>query len=131
MRRKIVDPNDINELALLDYVANCDTSLESVEPMKTESSDIALPPSETEPKRKKIIQADFRTTFLTHTIVRDRYAVYISRDTKQTIENIIQHLSTNKVSLSGYIENVLRHHVELYKDEINREYRAKNKNEIL
>ena len=53
--------------------------------------------------------------------------VYIRKDFHETIQWICKVIGENEVSLSGYIDNVLKHHFETYENEINRLYDDKIK----
>jgi hypothetical protein len=52
-------------------------------------------------------------------------SVYIRREYHDRISQIISVIGGNEVSLSGYIDNVLSHHLENYRDEITRLFKKK------
>lgn len=57
--------------------------------------------------------------------------VSISENTKKKLSAVVQYLGTPDLSISGLVENILSHHLDLYRDEINRLYRNRQNREIL
>ncbi len=58
-------------------------------------------------------------SFLKRGELTDRQSVYVSKDTHMRLSNFIKIVGGNGVSLSSYIEAILRQHMEEYKDIIN------------
>ena len=63
--------------------------------------------------------------------VKVRSALYISEETRCKISEVARKIGTGRVSVIGYVENILRNHLELYKEEINRLHREINKDDLL
>lgn len=76
----------------------------------------------TEKMKKKEQTFDYRKTFLTAPKLEDRKPVFISRETRDSLDKIVRRLGDRKMSVSGIIENMAKHHLEEYKDEVNRLY---------
>lgn len=74
-------------------------------------------------KRNKKQSFDYRKIFLTAPKLEDRKPVFISRSTRDSLDKIVRRLGDRKMSMSGFIENMANHHLEEYKDEINKLYK--------
>lgn len=74
-------------------------------------------------KRSSSSMDDYEATFLCRNEIRLRQGAYISRSVYQTIMRIVKQIAGDDVSVGGYIDNVLKHHLEKYKDEINTLYK--------
>lgn len=90
---------------------------------------VADQPSET--RRKRIALPDYDETFMHPVILRQRVTIYIDQQTKRKISDVVQRIGRGRVTLSGYIENILTNHLELYRDEINRQNKTINQTDIL
>jgi hypothetical protein len=89
--------------------------METVEVPREEAE--KSPVSRTTPRRKKESQ-EFAQLFLGKQGSFDRHQVYISREIYRIISRFLPVIG-GEISLMGYIDNVLRHHLEQYRDEIN------------
>ena len=138
MPRKIVDPGSIDEDLLHDLVGGVprpdavpipSVPLEpaDVSSMKTAEAADTSP----EVRRRKVTLPDYESTFLKSKTVRHRMTVSISENTKKKLSAVVQYLGTPDLSISGLVENILSHHLDLYRDEINRLYRNRQNREIL
>lgn len=76
-----------------------------------------------EKMKKKEQTLDYRKTFLTAPKLEDRKPVFISRETRDSLDKIARRLGDRKMSVSGFLENMVKHHLEEYKDEVNRLYK--------
>lgn len=130
---KIVKKEDIDEKAIMatflqdepsDHDSLVEASKKEVEEeiLETES------PKE-EPRRKRSKESDYESVFVRESSVTARTGkmVYIRKDFHDTIQWICKVIGESEVSLSGYIDNVLKHHFETYENEINRLYDDKIK----
>ncbi|MPM62756.1 hypothetical protein SDC9_109633 [bioreactor metagenome] len=75
-----------------------------------------------EKMKKKEQTLDYRKTFLTAPKLEDRKPVFISRETRDSLDKIARRLGDRKMSVSGFLENMAKHHLAEYKDEVNRLY---------
>lgn len=73
-----------------------------------------------EKMKKKEQTFDYRKTFLTAPKLEDRKPVFVSRETRDSLDKIARRLGDRKMSVSGFLENMAKHHLEEYKDEVNR-----------
>ena len=76
-------------------------------------------------KRKNVRQIDFEGIFLKEAKIKDRRQMYISGEYYDKISAYLRIISDGKVSMVGYIHNVLAHHVTEFKDMINEMYKDK------
>ena len=76
-----------------------------------------------EKMKKKEQTFNYRKTFLTAPKLEDRKPVFVSRETRDSLDKIARRLGDRKMSVSGFLENMAKHHLEEYKDEVNRLYK--------
>lgn len=89
--------------------------------------DTMPPPNDTEKQsvRRKKANIDYPAVFLSRYELKNRQGIYIEKETNETIKRIVHNIGSERLTVSGFIENVLKHHFELYKDEINNLYESK------
>lgn len=78
----------------------------------------AVPETVGEKARRKKTSLDYEKTFLCPKTFRHRVNVYISEDTRDLIQQIVQSVKNERLTIGGYIEAVLRHHLETYRETI-------------
>ena len=66
---------------------------------------------------------DYRKTFLTAPKLEDRKPVFVSKSTRDSLDKIARRLGDRKMSVSGFLENMAKHHLVEYKDEVERLYK--------
>ena len=97
-----------------------------VQPEEPAAVEIIASQSE-HPKEKRKAQ-EYETLFIKETDLppaRFGKSVYIRKEHHERIAQIISVIGGNEVSLSGYIDNVLAHHLESYREEITRSFKKK------
>ena len=62
--------------------------------------------------------AAFRETYLHLVRISHRKAVYVSGETQQRLYFVVRRIGLRGASISGYVERVLREHLDGYKDSI-------------
>lgn len=101
--------------------------VEPAEPIKlTESTESDENPAEPEPaiakrisqKQRKASLEEYKNSFLVPPKITDRKTVYLSRDTRDRLDEIVRRLGERGASVSGFIENMAREHLDIYKDDI-------------
>ncbi|MFI3288507.1 MAG: DUF3408 domain-containing protein [Rikenellaceae bacterium] len=95
--------NELNE------VTEQSKSIEPIEPTKR-----------TTQRQRKESMAEYRQLFLTPPKIVDRQTIFISRDLRDKIDRIVRQIGDRKLSVSGFAQNVLQHHLEMYGDDIER-----------
>lgn len=94
-------------------------STESEIPTETKAPPIptAAPKRTTSRQRKESLE-DYRQTFLTVPKLEDRKPVFISREVRDRIDEIVHRLGGRGRSVSGFIENLARYHLNIYEEDI-------------
>ncbi len=72
----------------------------------------------TSSKQRKESLEEYRQTFLQVTKLEDRKPVFVSREVRDRIDEIVHRLGGRGRSVSGFIENLARHHLETYQDDV-------------
>jgi hypothetical protein len=80
------------------------------------------PPIEKPAKRKRGQAVDYESVFLCRNELRDRQGLYIDRDNYETLQTLVRCIRSERLSVSGLVDNIVRYHIEVYEDEINRIY---------
>lgn len=80
-------------------------------------------------KKKKQPAGEYEDLFLKNSEETARYGktIYIRKEFHERIQRICQVIGENQVSLYSYIDNVLSHHFESYKEDIRDGYERKQK----
>lgn len=77
-----------------------------------------VPPKRTTSKQRKESLEDYRNTFLSIPKLEDRKPVFISREVRNKIDEIVHRLGGRGRSVSGFIENLARHHLDIYQEDV-------------
>lgn len=78
-----------------------------------------------------MVVPDFEQTYMTRNDIRMRSALYVSIDTKRKVLEVVKKIGGEYMTVTSYVENILRHHLELYKDDINRIYKQKSTKNLI
>ena len=72
-------------------------------------------------KQRKMSLDEYRATFLQVPKVVNRRPVFVSEEVRQKLDLIVLRLSdTRRMSVTGLLENICRHHIAMYEDDIER-----------
>lgn len=69
-------------------------------------------------KQRKVSLDEYWEQFMTAPKITDRQPVFISRTTRDRIDEIVRRFGERKMSVSGFLENIARHHLYLYNEDI-------------
>lgn len=69
-------------------------------------------------KQRKASLDEYREQFLRTPKIIDRQPVFISRDTRDSIDELVRRLGERRMSVSGFLENLANHHLETYREEV-------------
>jgi hypothetical protein len=100
-------------------------SAQSTEP--TQSTQPTEPPQRIEPtiqlhrtssRQRRASLDEYRETFLPAPKIVDRQPVFVSHEVRDRIDSVVRRLGERKMSVSGFLENLARHHLDLYTDDL-------------
>lgn len=93
---------------------------ETLSPTPTPSTD--TPPASARrvsSKQRKLSLDEYRATFLQVPRIVNRRPVFVSEEVRQKLDLIVLRLSdTRRMSVTGLLENICRHHIAMYEDDI-------------
>jgi hypothetical protein len=84
-------------------------------------------------RKRKEQPENYRDTYFRRIDFSDRQPLYITRPTHEKMMMIVNIIGGRKATISSYVENILLHHLDFHREEINRlfdEHYLKNKNEF-
>ena len=94
-----------------------------------EQSATAVSPKSTElGKRKRKTRGDYDEHFFNRVDFTYRKPLYITANTHRRLMRIVHLMDSSKATISSYVENILCHHLEVFKDDIDNIYRNNNLN---
>ena len=68
-------------------------------------------------KQRKATLEEYQQTFLQVPRIDDRKPVFVSSDVRDRLDRIVRILGGRRMSVSGIIENIVRHHLSLYEED--------------
>lgn len=98
-------------------------TIDSLQTEPTELADATRPTGTTSTKRpngkhRKESLEEYRQAFLQVPKLEDRKPVFVSRGVRDRLDEIARRLGGRGMSVSGFIENIALHHLELYLESI-------------
>lgn len=90
-----------------------DTTVAAEQPTQSVSDRIGV-------KQQKAALEKYRQRFLRVPKIENRKPVFISCEVRDRLDEIVRRLGGRRMSVSGLIENLARHHLETYGDDIER-----------
>lgn len=96
-------------------------NMEQAAPVSDEEQEqpptVATPQRRISGKQRRLSLEEYRSTFMRPYKIEDRKPVFISRKLRDTLDRFACKIGENRMSLSGLLENIVRHHVELYAED--------------
>ena len=86
-----------------------------------DSSNLDSPPSETVVSEKQDVRVDYDL----------RASLYVSAPTKRKILEVLKKIGGERLTATSYVDNILRHHLEMFRDEINCIHQEQNYHNIV
>jgi hypothetical protein len=88
------------------------------EAVQTELKESTVPATfkRTSGKQRKESLEEYRVTFLHVPKLEDRKPVFVSREVRDRLDEIARRLGGRGMSVSGFIENLAMHHLEIYSE---------------
>lgn len=68
-------------------------------------------------KQRKLSLEEYRNTFMQPYKIEDRKPVFISGKLRKMLDKFACKIGEDRMSMSGLLENIVRHHIELYADD--------------
>ena len=82
-------------------------------------------------RRRRILLPDFERRFMARTEIRFRAAIYVDAETKRKILDVVRKIGPDRMTATAYADNILRWHLETYREEINRLHNDRNSRALL
>ena len=92
-------------------------------PMKRKESEKKRSQSEeqcVESERRKSDKGDYESLFICRNTLKNRKTIYIAKELQDTLAEIVMSMRNRDMTIGIYVENIILHHFEIYKDEINK-----------
>lgn len=79
----------------------------------------AIPPIQrrVSSKQRKLSLEEYRNTFMRPYKIEDRKPVFISGKLRKMLDKFACKIGEDRMSMSGLLENIVRHHIELYSED--------------
>lgn len=116
--------DDIDQEAFLEAIAN----KESIPFSRSQNDfpdsclDTPIPPQElskrNNSKQRRISLEEYKQKFLKIPKINDRKPVFMSAATREHLDRVVRLFGERGMSVSGFIENLVLNHLEMYSDEI-------------
>ena len=68
-------------------------------------------------KQRKLLLEEYRNTFMRPYKIEDRKPVFISGKLRKMLDKFACKIGEDRMSMSGLLENIVRHHIELYSED--------------
>ena len=68
-------------------------------------------------KQRKLSLDEYRNTFMRPYKIEDRKPVFISGKLRKMLDKFACKIGEDRMSMSGLLENIVRHHIELYSED--------------
>ena len=68
-------------------------------------------------KQRKLSLEEYRNTFMRAYKIEDRKPVFISGKLRKMLDKFACKIGEDRMSMSGLLENIVRHHIELYSED--------------
>ena len=101
---------------------------EQTEPIERTGQSVPTPPispitqsdstKRSSPKQRKASMDEYRQTYLTTPKIVDRQTIFISRTLRDEVDVLVRRLRDRKLSVSGFVENLVKAHLNDYANEL-------------
>ncbi len=72
----------------------------------------------TSTRQRRASLDEYKEMFMTVPKIIDRQPVFVSREVRDRIDSVVRRLGERKMSVSGFLENLARHHLDMYADDL-------------
>ena len=88
------------------------------EPSSGATGEAAMPQKRTSGKQRRLSLEEYRTTYLQVPKIVNRKPVFVSETVRDELDRVVRYLGGKGMSASGLIENLVRLHLEAYRNDI-------------
>ena len=88
------------------------------EPSGGTPEDMAVPQKRASSKQRRLSLDEYRTTYLQVPKITDRKPVFVSGEVRDSLDRIVRYFGGRGMSASGMVENLVRLHLETYREDI-------------
>ena len=78
----------------------------------------AMPQRRISSKQRRLSLDEYRTTYLQVPKITDRKPVFVSGEVRDSLDRIVRYFGGRGMSASGMVENLVRLHLETYREDI-------------
>ena len=71
-------------------------------------------------ERRKSDKGDYESLFICRNTLKNRKTIYIAKELQDILAEIVMSMRNKDMTIGIYVENIILHHFEIYKDEINK-----------
>ena len=114
-------PSDKSKLSLQNSEETISQPAEpsrSSQPAEKPTEPLSISVKRISQKQRKASLEEYKNSFLNPPKITDRKTVYLSAETRDRLDEIVRRLGERGSSVSGFIENMAKEHLETYRDEI-------------
>lgn len=122
----LTTPNESSERTVLTTpIQSTEPNVQTATTQPTDTTVAAEQPAQSASDRVGVKQQSaalekYRQTFLRVPKIENRKPVFVSCEVRDRLDEIVRRLGGRRMSVSGLIENLARHHLETYGDDIER-----------
>ena len=88
------------------------------EPSSEATEEAAMPQKRVSSKQRKLSLEEYRTTYLQVPKIVNRKPVFVSETVRDELDRVVRFLGGKGMSASGMVENLVRLHLETYREDI-------------
>lgn len=130
MASRKVNTEGIDEELLIASIGKKRSEEQMPPPMQEQKEESYAPARRDVGGKKKQQDDDYIGLYLGRNEIKTRQCVYISRDVHSVILKIVNSIAPEDTTVGGYIDTVLRFHLQQHKDRINELYKKQRDNLI-
>lgn len=130
MASRKVNTEGIDEELLIASIGKKRSEEQMPPPVQEQEEESYAPTRRDAGGKKKQQDDDYIGLYLGRNEIKTRQCVYISRDVHSVILKIVNSIAPEDTTVGGYIDTVLRFHLQQHKDRINELYKKQRDNLI-
>ena len=88
------------------------------EPSSVTTEDVVMPQKRVSSKQRRLSLEEYRITYLQVPKIINRKPVFVSETVRDELDRVVRYLGGKGMSASGLIENLVRLHLEAYRNDI-------------